>query len=304
MAVTPATGDPLRLANQGRALTSLVYWDSSGAHTMTPDGQVSTVLDGPLSEVANVSTVGVAFQRPGNDKVIWLQTESSTAELLVASGEQTLRLEGAEFSQQNGPSVFYQRYEPGISEQPSQERTTLRRYHLASATVEELANTGGQQTSTQFSHINHQSAVGLVTAEAFGWTIHLDTTTGAELHSSETAGLGCLGDDANCPIYAQATFHQGLIYALRPIGNIGAQTVDRFGLFSFDPSTGHETPISAHSWDDGLWYGEDLFFVGDLLVLSIKDGDGDPLPALVTNVATGESWTLPEAHFVRPRPEP
>lgn len=284
-----------RLAHEG-PLPPALHWDSESIRKQSHTGEWFAVADGPFVEVAEIPAYGVVFQRSLDKRVVWLVGEAGPQELLVAADGQTLELEGAGETVNGDPVVFYQRHDHGS---PEQTRSTLRSYNLVTEEVREILITGGWESSTSFSQLTGGTVVGTWSSEGWEGLTQVDLQTGTELFNSDDEHA-CFDGEPACPVYRQATVLNRQIYGVRSIWNEERQLVDAAGVFAFDPATGFEERVVEFPWDNGLWYAEDMFAHGEQLVISLKDGNDQPLPALVVDLASGETWTLPEAAFVRP----
>ena len=112
--------------------------------------------------------------------------------------------------------------------------------------------------------------------------------------------MECFDGEDGCIWYDQAVIFSGEGYGIGPAPASADGIVDAFALYRFDLTSGEREVVLSMPWDNGLWYAEDMFALGGKLVVSLKDDAGEPLPALVYDVASGSAWTLPQSGFVRP----
>lgn len=287
-----------RLAPAGSLPLELLHWTADDARKQGHTGEWGSLADGPFFEVAEVPFKGLAIQRERAAEIIWLiDGTGDPKELLVATTGQRLELEGAAENQAGDPVVFYQRHILGGS--PETTRSTLREYNLNTQEVREIVVTGGWESGTSFSQLGGGAVVGTWSGEGWVGVSQVDLVAGVEVYDGDAAGHSCFDGEPGCPAYDQATMLDGQIYGIRSGWNEELGFVDTFGVHRFDPTTGTDELLAEFDWDNGLWYAEDMFALGSELVISLKDGNDEPLPALMLNPSTGEMWTLPEASFVR-----
>lgn len=190
---------------------------------------------------------------------------------------------------------------------PETTTSTLRSYNLVSKEVGEIARTGGWESSTDFSHVYGWTAIGMWGAEGFFGYTELDLETGQEVWDSEAAGLECF-DGEGCQAFDTSTLFDDEIYGVGPVFDPEVGLVRTMGIFRFDRTALSADLLIEFPWDNGLWYPEDMFAFGDVLVISlgdrpdnsIEDEPNNPLPAVVFDPETSEAWTVPEIGFVRP----
>lgn len=282
-----------RLAPVGGYLLTTLFWTPDVVGRFGHTDQWGSAGDGPFVEAVEEASRGVIFQRSWDDNIIWWQTEDGPQELLVAGQGQRLQLEGATWDLNHEPLVYYQRH---TGTTPETTVSTLRSYNFDTGEVREIAVTGGWESGTDFSFVSGGVAVGRWWAEATSGIMVLDLISGEQLYHSDEVGLSCFDGDANCLSYEQATVIAGRVYGVRVIFNEATGVIDRKGIFSFDFETGTETLLVAFPWDNGTWYAEDMYGT----TVSLRDGDGAPLPALTFSLDGQEVSTYPLAAFVRP----
>ncbi len=286
----------------------VMLWDESGATVPGHTGNRSEIVAGPFFEIA-YTTQGVVYQRPGadpwiGDPVIRLDTGDGKPRILVEAGEgEHLHLEGA-VELDDRVEVYYQ-LRSGTT--PETARGALHRLPVdATGTVgpaTEIMTTGGWESATTFATIrSYPVAVALRGAEAEIWFQLVDLDDGFVIYESDR----CLDGEGGCRTYEVATVlggDDGPILGLRPVWNEEAGWIDAYGLFRFDPDSETDTMLARFEWDNGLWYPESILALDDsTLAVSLRDGDHQPLPALVVELGDGNEVavaTLPEPGFVR-----
>lgn len=296
----PIDDDLVRLAPAGPEPFEVFFWTPDSISLRGATSTTTRITDGPYFEVVDVPLAGIAYQRTWDADTIWIiDSADGPRELLVAAPGQTLTLEGAGVNDLDEPVVFYQRR---IGGSPEDSISTLRRYNLETEAVDELIVTGGWESGTGFSTLQQGIAVGNNGAEGWEWTTLIDLESGEETYNTDVAGISCGDDDGDrlCPAFEVSTLVNGVVYGFDQIWNESTQAVDQYGLIRFDPATGAIEIIQGFPWDNGTWYPEDIFVLGDQLVVSVTDIDREPLPGLVYDLSTGDFWSLPEAAFVRP----
>lgn len=286
----------LRVVPVGAMVDGLLLWDETSARKQGHDGVWSEVVAGSHLYVVDVPTLGTVYQTQEFATTIWLATEDGPQELLVATEDgDTLELEGAGFSAAGEPVIFYQRRNYSS---PDTALSTVRGYNVDTGEVVEIEETGGWESGTRFAYLTGGSALGLVSAEAFGWQAVLDLDGGGWTPIEEDAT--CFdGGDETCHVYDMAVMVGTDALGFAPIYN-DAEPVQEFGLYSFTPGTLERELLASFDWDNNTWYITDMFLLGTNLVVSLADYAGSPLPALVYDTGSGESWTLPQAAFAVP----
>lgn len=291
--------DVFRVAPEGPwTAPGLILFDETGARKQGHTPGFAPIVDGPVAEIAEIPLVGWVFQTELWSQVVYLEAGDGPHELLVATGEQSLALEGVVFDDDEVSHVLYQRRE---GRTPPTARLTLRSYNFDTGVVRELAETGGWESATWFSHISADDVVGIWGAEGYFGLTRFDLADGARTYESvdDPDLAACFDGDAECPDYSAAVIWDGRIHGMGGVPNPEG-VVDAFGLYEFDQFSGTDTLLLTWPWDNGLWYVEDMFASDSEIIVSLSDGDGNPLPALVVDMLTGDSWTLPEPGFVRP----
>lgn len=299
-----AGDDVLRLAPAGGDELVLL-WDNEAAWAIGHTGERSKIADGPFAEVTDLPGYGLVFQREERESTIWLADADGVRDLIVGADDQMLTLEGTGVSNADeSPVVYYQRHESGDIETS---RTTLRRFELFSGDVTELLETGGWEAGTVFSHISgDRLTVAATGAEAFVGNLAIDLSTtppSTSVHDDDF----CIDGDDECDFYQRVAVVGALsgsprTVGIAPISNDGVR--DGWGLWEFDFGGDESRLIASWPWDDGEWYVEDMFALsGTEVLLSLSDWPGtggNPLPALIVDIDSGEARTLPAAMFARP----
>lgn len=297
--------DVLRLAPAAASASPHLRWDRNSISDLGHAGSLPGVSIASLDEVSAVPLGLPVFQAGGNERVIWELTEAGPIELLMVPESEALTLEGAGLDPDGEPVIFYQHHVYG---DPETTRSMLRRFRPSDGELTDIATTGGWESGVTFSHLNPLGegrgdvTVALWGAEGWVWFETIDIVSGQILFNSESAFTGeCFAGATDCPDYLHAVVLESDVIGLRAVPAEGNDPVTEFGLWRFDTATGSEELLVSWPWDNGRWYAEDMFVgQGSTLVLSLEDGDGNPLPALHHDIATGQSWTEPEAAFLRP----
>lgn len=297
---TPPDPGVHRVAPAGPwAPPGLILFDAGSARKQGHTGEFSPVVNEPVHEIAEVPLEGFVFQSEPRSQRIWLEAGDGPTELLVAAPNQGLTLEGVVLDDAEVPHVLYQRHTSGDVEQTV---SVLRSYNTETGEVTDVAGTGGWESGTSFGHITGNDIVGRWSSEGFVGLTRLDLETGEETYNTvDDPRLDtCFDGDRDCPDYRAATVWDGVVLGIGTVWNDQAGYVDALGLYQFDEFSGTHTLLLSWPWDNGVWYPEDMWVAGDLVVVSIEDGDFAPLPGLVIDMSTGDSWTLPSTGFVRP----
>lgn len=283
-----------RIAPVGSMPAELLLWESgSSARKAGHDGVWAVAVSGTLSEVADVPGLGVVYQRPESTSTIWLASATGERELIVGSSGETLRLEGAGVSAAGETLIYYQKFQEGDIETAI---STLRSYNVDTKDVTEIMVTGGWESGTQFSFLSGGETIAVMNAE--GWSTFGDVDLEGETPVEAAWSQACYDGEEGCVEYIRTAMVNGEGIGLSYIWGDGV--IDKVGLYSFGPGAAERSLLGSFDWDNGLWYPEDMFALGVNIVISLADGEGDALPALVFDLNTGEYWTLPEAAFVRP----
>jgi hypothetical protein len=173
---------------------------------------------------------------------------------------------------------------------------------LADGEQREIAITGGWESGTRFTILDdsYPEVVGTWGAEGFLGQLIVDLEAGEVVYHADEAGYSCFDGEPGCPAYDSAALLDGRIFGIRSEWDPVRQVVDTRSLFSFDPDSGQEKVVARFAWDNGLWYPRQIMVLGDELIVSVEDGDGEALPAVVIDPVTGEARTLQRAGFVGP----
>ncbi len=293
-----------RLAPPADVASPLLLWDRSGIEALGQSGRLGRIEIENLIQVTAVPSSSPIFQIANDTSVIWQVTDDGPARLLEVPQPDSLRLEGAGVDAGGEPVMFYQHR---INADPENTKATLNSYRMSDATITELDTTGGWESGAHFSHMSPlgvgrgDTAVALWGSEGFVWVEINDLFTGEVVFDAEELGSECFDGDEGCPNFQDAVLFDGDIIGMRAAPTGAVDGVDAFGLWWYDIETGTSDLIEAWDWDNGLWYSEDMFLYNDsVLAISLEDGEGEPLPALHFDLISGESWTEPEAGFVRP----
>jgi hypothetical protein len=276
---------------------AVTLWDSSGAKKLGALTRFAQVIDGPIVNVVEVPLEGWVYQRELYSNVIHFDDGTGEQELLVATGDQTLVLEGVRLLADETPEIVYQRRDPEGQETVE----TLRGFNFATGEVREITVTGGFESLTKFSTINGRYAVGLFQGEGHFELTILDLDTGQRPYSSADQDFDCFdGGDPECPDYDEALMIDNYVYGFRTW--VSDETVQR-GLYRFDLGDNTEVLLWALDAEQGV-YARDLIQAGEYLVLSFSstfsyEDFGNPLRALLYNLSTGEAKLAPDAGFVQ-----
>lgn len=294
----PAASAQQRLAAAGPGVAGIVQWIETSAQVIGDAGAIdATVVDG-FAEVADAGDLGLVFQRSIEEPAIWITAGGSTRALIRAGDGQRLVLEGVGTDASGAVVVWYQRIDAGSL---SGQQSSLRSFEIETGVVTELAATGSRDERTDFSALSGGVVIGRWAGPATEGTNLVDLDRVGTPFGGGTQPE-CSDGQPDCAVYGAATFDEatGEAFGMRFVFNVDAARIDRGGLFRIDPATGEEEPLVAFGWEDGAWYPDDMFIAGDLVIVSLRNGSGDPLPALVYDRGTDAYWTLPDAVFVRP----
>ncbi len=284
-----------RVAEPGEQVPDLLAWDHNEIRKRGQDGTLLPMPTGPFFNVVDVPNLGVIFQRNEFDQTVWLAKGSDERDLLVTDGEMQITLEGAGVNADNQAQIFYQRHELGS---PEDTVSTLRSYNVETKDVANLGVTGGWESGTSFNHLAGSVAIGRWGAE--GWTGLASYDLGSGSDWGEPVGVECFDGEDGCIWYDGAVIFAGEGYGVGPVTTGADGTVEAYALYRFDLATADREVVLSMPWDNGGWTAEEMFAHGGKIVVSIMDGDGNPLPALIYEVSTGNAWTLPQSGFVRP----
>ena len=284
---------------------AVTLWDSTGARKQGHlAGEVPTVVEGPLATLAEVPLQGWVYQREQDSNAIFFSDGLTERELLVATGEQSLTLEGVWLPDGDGETaeVIYQRFDPDGQNSIQ----TLRGYSMATGDVREITVTGGFESATNFGLVNNR----LVAARFFGEGHYeltlVDLQTGDRPYRSSDADFDCFdGGDPECPEYDQAVAIGTDIFGFGAVPNPSTGIVDQMGIYRFDTTTGVEAVVASYPWDNGAYYAVDMVELNNVIAISLADGPfrqglGEPLPALLFDIGTAQTTLAPEAGFVQP----
>lgn len=291
---TPRAGAHRVAPAASRPSGPMWYWQRESAGGYGHTTSWTTVTDGPVHELAEAYPLGLVVQRDDEPRVLWLTGPDGDRDLIVAGENQSVALEGAATDGER-PIIYYQRYERGSVEDT---RSTLRAFDPTTGEVTELLQTGGWESGTSFNHLSGGLAVGRWSGEAYSALVVVDLDSGRVVH--DTRDDACFDGEEDCIVYDAATAVGQQIYGVRPVWNDARGVVDAVGVFRYDPDSRTDELVVSYPWDNGLWYVEDLFAQNGQLVLSLSDGDDQPLPALTVDLTGGEDTTSPLAGFVRP----
>lgn len=299
-----AVDDVLRLAPVADEASPLLLWDRSGIEVLGHSERLDRQEINNLIQVTAVPSFSPVFQTADNERVIWHVVNDGPEALLEVPANEALTLEGAGLDAA-GESVFF--YQHHVYADPENTRSTLRSYRLSDASVTEIAVTGGWESGVRFSHISRlgdgrtNTAVALWGAEGWTWLEITDVGTGDGVFNSQDLGMECFDGDEGCPNFWEAVVFDDDIIGMGPVIDDAGEGFGAFGLWRYETDDGTSELIEAWEWDNGLWYVEDMFLHNDsVLVISLEDGEGQPLPALFFDLVSGESWTEPDAGFLRP----
>lgn len=302
--LSEAADSVLRLAPVADKASSLLLWDRSGIEGPGHSERLDRQEIDDLIQVTAVPSLSPVFQAADNERVIWQVVNDESRAILEVPDNEALTLEGAGLDAEGEPVFFYQHH---VYADPENTRSTLRSYRLSDAKITEITVTGGWESGVRFSHINRlgqgrtNSAVALWGAEGWTWLEITDLATGDAVFDSQDLGPECFDGDTGCPSFWEAVVFDGDIIGMGPVIDDAGEGFEAFGLWWYETDDGTSELIEAWEWDNGLWYVEDMFLHDDsVLVISLEDGEGQPLPALFFDLVSGESWTEPDAGFLRP----
>lgn len=301
--------DLLRLAPPRDDAGFTFRWDRTSVSPLLHSGPAEPIdlsVYGQLSNVVSMPYGDILFQTTDNPRVIWRLVDGEAEGLLVAEGEDRLILEGTGLDEDGNAIVLYQYDEFGGT--PETTRRSLRSFSPGDGTVVEIAPTGGWESGARFTPMdllgpsNGDTAVASWGAEGWTWMEILDLQTGDTVFNSQTTEGDCFSGDTDCFFFEHAVVFDGDIVGMAPIWNEEQGWIDQYGLVRYDTESGGADLLMSWPWDNGTWYVEDMFLGGPGLVVSLQDApfEGDPLPPLFVDLVSGESWTLPEATFLRP----
>ena len=284
----------------------VTLWDKTGARKQGHiAGEPAVALEGPLVALAEVPLQGWVYQREQESNVIYFSDGlGPERELLVGTGDQSLILEGVWLTDGSGESaeVIYQRFDPDGQNSIQ----TLRGYSMASGDVRELTVTGGFESATSFALVNERFAAARFFGEGHYELSLIDLETGDRPYQSSDDDFDCFdGIDPACPEYDQAVAIGTDIFGFGQVPNQTSGLVDQMGIYRFDTSTGTEELLSSFPWDNGAYYAVDMVQLNNEIAVSLatepfNQGLGEPLPAILFDIGTGQSTLAPEAGFVQP----
>ncbi|MEM7341693.1 MAG: hypothetical protein AAF467_23800 [Actinomycetota bacterium] len=291
----PFTG--LRVVAEGPDVDGLLRWNRDEALEQNAAGEWNQIAAGPMIEMVDLPGPAVAVQREPQARIIYKVTGDLVSELLVTDENFWLELEGGGTDQNGNDVVWYQRHDEFNGSDDLQR--TLRSYALNTEQVIELAVTGGFESGTSYSVLTGGTGVGNWGGEGFLGIEMVDLTTGAIAFNSDADGFACFSGE-DCPYYEHATMYEGVPHGVRALENNSGQRTGAWALFQYDTGTGTDTKLLEFPGVPDAWSPEDLFLVGNTMVMSIRDAANEPLPAVAIDMTTGDSWTLPEPYWVRP----
>ncbi len=293
-----ASSAPQRLATAGPGVAGVLQWIETSAQVIGEAGAIDVTVSDEFAEVADAGELGLVFQRSVEEPAIWITADGSTRALIRAGDGQRLVLEGVGVDESGAVVVWYQRIDTGSL---SNQQASLRSFEIETGVITEIAETGSRDERTDFSALSGGVVMGRWAGPATEGTNLVDLDRVGTAFGGGTQPE-CSDGQPDCAVYGAATYDEatGEAFAMRLVFNVDAARIDRGGLFRLDPATGQEEPLVAFGWDDGAWYPDDMFIAGDLVIVSLRNGAGDPLPALVYDRSTDAYWTLPDAVFVRP----
>ncbi len=300
----PLLGEVLSVSEGFPAPVTL--WDKSGARTQGAlAGPPTPVIEGPIVTLAQIPLQGWVYQREQESNVIYFSDGvTPERELLVGTGEQTLILEGVWLADGDADSaeVLYQRFDPDGQNSIQ----TLRAYSVSSGDVREITVTGGFESATSFSLIDDRFVAGTFYGEGYYELTSIDLETGDRPYRSSDDDFDCFdGIDPRCPEYDEAIVIGTDIFGFGTVPNPSTGIVDQMGVYRFDTSTGIEEVIASYPWDNGAYYAMDMVLLNNVIAISLASGQfsqglGEPLPALLFDIGTGETTIAPEPGFVQP----
>ena len=285
--------------------TPVTLWDKTGARKQGHlAGEPEITIVGPLATLAEVPLQGWVYQREQQSNIIYFSDGvSPERELLVGTGEQSLILEGVWLrdGDSDRAEVIYQRFDPDGQNSTQ----TLRGYSMATGDVRELTITGGFESATSFALVNERFAAARFYGEGHYELSLIDLDTGDRPYASSNE-FDCFdGGEPACPEYDQAVAIGTDIFGFGSVSDSVGGVVDRMGVYRFDTTTSTEELLASYPWDNGAYYAVDMVHLNNEIAISLATdpfihGLGEPLPAILFDIGTGQSTLAPESGFVQP----
>ena len=284
---------PHRIAPEGDGASFLLRWDEDSARHPGHTGEYTEVADGPFTQIVDAGVWGVVFQRPGDDTIWHKNFVEETALITSADPNVTLLLEGVVMSDLDQGIVYYRtQLRDDVAFQYGD---WLRAYDLATAVDTEIDVVAGWESYAHFNLIHTPRTISSAAGEGFVWSKTYDLPHGPQVEWYTCDGTG----DPDCPFYEAIAAGSTTTYAMVKDDPSASSTTYR--LLGINPGTGFTYTIHTFVWEAGEWDIEEFFVTnGGLVVISVMDGAGDPLPAAIVDPSTDQVWTVPEADFVRP----
>ena len=282
-----------RIAPLGDSAPFLIRWDEDTARHPGHTGEYTEVADGPFTQIVDAGAWGVVFQRPGDD-TIWHKNLTEEAALIVSDDPTvTLLLEGVVMSDLEQGVVYYRPQASGDLAGLSTEY--LRAFDLTTEIDSEVAVVAGYESDSHFNLIHTPRAISSSSGEGFVWSRFYDLNDGYQIEWFTCDAAG--GSD--CPRYEAIAAGSNTFYAMVKDDPSASSTTYR--LLGINAGTGYTYTVHTFAWEQGVWDIEEFFVTSDgLVVISVMDGAGNPLPAAIVDRSTDQVWTVPEVDFVRP----
>ncbi len=300
-AIQPET-DVFRIAPVGTLPGPVIVYGPDGVRQSFHTPQLAQVVEGPVSSAVDTYLRGTVYQRPGDDRRIFVAGADGDQELLVAAENQTIRLVGIRI-EPTEDNTFHVLYVRRTSSTPELTKETLRSYNTETGVVTELLETGGWESGTDFDYIEGERAVGRWFGEAFTRTHIINTVTGEVEQSFPAEGECFDGEFAEgCLPFTVAGLSGNTIYGFGPNPN-DSGVVDQMALYRFDTASSELVELISFPWDNGLYYPVDIWVRSGTVVVGLsttpRPEDGEPLPALLYDINGGEATTAPISGYLR-----
>lgn len=293
--------DVFRIAPAGPGPELAIRYGPDGVFHAGHTDRFTKVVDGPVSVAVDTYETGIVYQRPGDNRRVFIQGVDGDQELLVAAENQTIELVGIRIEPTD--EIFHILYTRRTSSTPETTEETLRSYSMDTGEVTEIYQTGGWESGTDFNYIEGELAVGRWSGEGFGRIDIVNVVTGQIKQSFPEVGECFDGDQAKgCLPFIVANISGETIYGFGPRPN-DAGLVDTMALYKLDTTSSELTELIFFPWDNGLYYPIDIWVtaVSRQVVVSLSTApradDGQPLPALIYDIETGEARTAPVSGY-------
>ena len=297
------SADGWRLAPIGTSDPLVTLWDADQVLSPGHTPGFSVIATGDFGELAATSD-GIVFQESGSfidgeafDDTIWIEAVDGGPTALVSApdGAELLLLEGARAIDLEEDVVYYQIRTGSV---PEDTKSTLYSIETATGEITEIAVVGGWESGVDFHDISasYPLVSGMWHGEGFSGPVIIDFDTGDVLYHADQSGLSCFDGQAGCPAYWVVTSIDDVLYGLRPPDD-AVDTQSAMSLHRFDPVTGSEVEITRFGWDTAVWLPRSIMAVPEGVIVSVEDGEGEPLPAVLVDLDSGNATTLSLAGY-------